>query len=94
VAGVELGAAVGGLDVLLRARIRVPEDVSVVGYDDSRLARLSHVDMTTVDQDAPAQARGAVQAAIETPRRRPRRSRRVVLPPRLVARSTTAAPRS
>ena len=30
-----------------------PAEISVVGYDDSTLARLAHVDLTTVNQDAP-----------------------------------------
>jgi DNA-binding LacI/PurR family transcriptional regulator len=33
--------------VLHRAGLTVPGDISVIGYDDSRLARLSHVDLTT-----------------------------------------------
>ena len=40
--------ATGVLDVLHRAGLTVPGDISVIGYDDSRLARLSHVDLTTV----------------------------------------------
>ena len=44
--------AVGVLDTLRRAGIDVPGDVSVVGYDDSRLARLAHIDLTSIAQDA------------------------------------------
>ena len=36
----------------------------MVGYDDSALARLAHVDLTTVSQDPPAQAAAAVTAAV------------------------------
>jgi DNA-binding LacI/PurR family transcriptional regulator len=57
--------AVGVLDELRRSGVAVPGQVSVVGYDDSRLARLAHVDLTTVRQDAEELARLAVQAAIE-----------------------------
>lgn len=55
--------ALGVLDTLSRAGLRVPEDVSVAGYDDSRLARLAHVALTSVDQDAPRLARLAVERA-------------------------------
>lgn len=85
--------ALGLLDVFLRAGVRVPDDVSVVGYDDGDLARLTHVDLTTVNQDPAAQARGAVAAALERlddDRAGP--TERVVVP-RLVVRSTTAPPR-
>jgi DNA-binding LacI/PurR family transcriptional regulator len=37
----------------------------VVGYDDSMLARLAHVDLTTVSQDAGQQAAQAVDLAVE-----------------------------
>jgi DNA-binding LacI/PurR family transcriptional regulator len=42
----------GVLDTLTRARIDVPGDISVAGYDDSEIARLSFIDLTTVRQDA------------------------------------------
>ena len=40
--------ATGVLDVLHRAGRTVPGDISVIGYEDSRLARLSDVNLTTV----------------------------------------------
>jgi DNA-binding LacI/PurR family transcriptional regulator len=43
--------AVGVHDVPLRAGVAVPEEISVVGYDDSSLARLAHINLTTVAQD-------------------------------------------
>jgi len=43
-------SAVGFLDAALRLGVRVPEALSVVGHDDSLLARLAHVDLTTVSQ--------------------------------------------
>ncbi|MFF3332879.1 hypothetical protein ACFYWX_25520 [Streptomyces sp. NPDC002888] len=33
--------------------IAVPGDISVGGFDDSHLARLAHIDLTTVGQDIP-----------------------------------------
>jgi DNA-binding LacI/PurR family transcriptional regulator len=85
--------AVGLLDRLARLGVDVPGDISVVGYDDSTLARLGHVDLTTVSQDAPRQAEEAVAllaSRLDDGRTDPRE---VVLPPRLVIRSTTAPPR-
>jgi DNA-binding LacI/PurR family transcriptional regulator len=85
--------AVGALDALSRAGVRVPGDVSVVGYDDSALAQLGHIDLTTVNQDAGRQARLAVGAAVERLETGRARGRAVVLPPRLVVRGTTAPAR-
>ena len=42
----------------------MPGAVSVIGYDDSRLARLTHNDLTTVAQDAGEMARLAVEAVV------------------------------
>ena len=84
--------ASGVLDVLVRSGVEVPGRVSVVGFDDSSLARLAHVDLTTVAQDVARLADLAVGRAIsrlegeETPGE-------TVVAPRLVVRGTTAAPR-
>ncbi|MEV7626331.1 LacI family DNA-binding transcriptional regulator [Actinoplanes sp. NPDC089786] len=82
--------AVGLLDAFLRAGVDVPGAMSVVGYDDSTLARLAHIDLTTVNQDAPAQARHAVAAAVSRLDERRTDRVEVVLEPRLVIRGTTA----
>jgi DNA-binding LacI/PurR family transcriptional regulator len=81
--------ATGVLDTLIRAGLTVPRDISLVGYDDSRLARLTHIAMTTVGQDAPAMGRHAVQRAIEELTGAPAGDREMVLPPHLVVRATT-----
>nr|WP_245598477.1 LacI family DNA-binding transcriptional regulator [Glycomyces arizonensis] len=57
--------AIGLLDVFTRAGVKVPEQVSIVGYDDSHIAGLSHIDLTTVRQDVPRLAHLAVRAADE-----------------------------
>ena len=87
-------AALGLMDVLIRSGVRVPQDVSVVGYDDSSLAQLAHVDLTSVNQDAQQQAEGAVQAAIERVEGQRAQARELVLEPRLVVRGTSAGVRA
>ena len=85
--------ATGVLDVLRRAGLAVPGDISVVGYDDSRLARLSHVDLTTIAQDTEQITTLAVARAVDRLDGNPVARRELVIPPRLVVRSTTAPPR-
>ena len=85
--------AVGLLDAFTRRGVAVPGAVSVVGYDDSMLARLAHVDLTTVSQDAQQQAERAVGLAVERLEGRRAAPREVVLAPHLVVRGTTAPPR-
>ncbi len=82
--------ATGVLDALVRHGLRVPDDISVVGYDDSRLAKASHVQMTTVSQDAPQLARAAVDAALRLGAGA--EPAEIVLTPRLIARSTSGRP--
>ena len=85
--------AVGVLDVLRRAGRSVPGEVSVAGFDDSRLARLSSVDLTSVAQDVEQLTTLAVGRAVARLDGRPVGQRELVVPPRLVVRSTTAPPR-
>ena len=86
-------SAVGLLDALARRGLPVPGAVSVVGYDDSLLARLAHVDLTTVSQNARQQAEQAVALAVDRLENSRPTTREIVLAPRLVVRSTTAPPR-
>lgn len=79
--------ATGALDSAARTGLRVPTDISIMGYDDSRLARVPHVQMTTVSQDARELARAAVDLAIE--QLEGSAPREIVVEPRLVVRETT-----
>jgi DNA-binding LacI/PurR family transcriptional regulator len=81
-----------GLLFELRARARVPEDLSVVGYDDSHIAGLSSVGLTTVAQDSPALASAALGLAVSRAEAGPGGPlpTEIVVPPRLVVRRTTA----
>ena len=53
--------ALGVMDVLIRSGVSVPQQVSVMGFDDSPLAGLAHISLTTVRQDCVALARAAVE---------------------------------
>jgi DNA-binding LacI/PurR family transcriptional regulator len=84
--------ALGFLDALNRVGVDVPGAISVVGYDDSTLSRLAHVNLTTVSQDARRQAEHAVAAAVERLDDARTAQREVVLSPHLVVRGTTGVP--
>ena len=47
-----------------RLGIRVPEDLAVIGYDNSPMAALSMVDLSSVDQDGPRLGKLAADALI------------------------------
>lgn len=80
------------LDTLRRSGVDVPGRVSVVGYNDDRLAGLAHIDLTTVRQDADALARGAVRAVAARLDDGDTAPADRLLPPHLVVRGTTGPP--
>lgn len=85
--------AFGLLTSLARAGVAVPETISVVGYDDSRIAQLPFVQLSSVRQDAGLMGEMAVRAADERLSGRRATPREIVLEPRFVPRATTGAPR-
>lgn len=85
-------SALGLLDVLTRAGLDIPGDLSLVGFDDSRLSDYPRIDLTTVHQDADGLARHAVRLAVELLERRCTGPKEVVLEAELVVRGTSAAP--
>ena len=85
-------SATGVLDVLRCAGVNVPGDMSVVGFDDSRLARLSHIALTTVAQDTQQLTSLAIARAAARLGGASISERELVVPPHLIIRSTTAPP--
>ncbi len=86
-------AAVGLIDALIRCGVDVPGRISVVGYDDSTVARLAHINLTTVSQNTHQLTEHAMTALIERLENHRTDKHEVVVPPRLVIRGTTAPPR-
>jgi hypothetical protein len=87
-------AALGALEALDAAGLRVPQDVSVVGYDDITSSHSSRVALTTVAQPSVEMGQTAVNLLIERAQAGRTEARHIVLPPRLVVRGTTAPPLS
>ncbi|MCX5336574.1 MULTISPECIES: LacI family DNA-binding transcriptional regulator [unclassified Streptomyces] len=85
--------ATGVLDLFLRSGVAVPGDISVVGFDDSHLARLAHIDLTTVGQDIARLAGLAVGRAVARLEGAEIPAGEQVITPRLVVRGTSAPPR-
>jgi DNA-binding LacI/PurR family transcriptional regulator len=81
--------AVGALGALRAAGLRVPEDVSVVGFEDAPIAMSSHPPLTTVHQSPEQMGREMVALLLETmaapEQDRPGR----MLPTRLVVRASS-----
>jgi len=84
--------ALGALDTLMRAGISVPQNMSVVGYDNSRIARISYINLTTVAQNPHLLTRLAVQRAIARLENQSPDPRDQLVAAELVVRTTTGPP--
>ena len=87
-------SALGALDALDVAGRRVPDDVSLVGYDNTFVAALRHIGLTTVDQGRDQIGRLAVEMLIERVEGGRTSARHLTTTPTLVVRNTTAPPRT
>lgn len=58
--------AIGVIEGLTRAGVRVPEEVSVVGVDDTVAGRLNRPKLTTIVMPTPAAGRSAVDLLLQT----------------------------
>lgn len=87
--------AAGVLRAAEDAGVRVPEDLSVIGFDDTPLARRLRPQLTSVHQDISGKGRAAAAALVGAIARRrggPGEAQHVMLPTNLVVRASTAAP--
>ncbi|WP_238431435.1 LacI family DNA-binding transcriptional regulator [Streptomyces cavernae] len=81
--------AAGALRVLRESRRRVPEDVAVVGFDDSAVATTTDPPLTSVHQPIEEMGREVARLMMARLGREAARERKVVFAPRLVVRGTT-----
>ncbi len=81
--------ALGALDVLRAAGRRVPEDVAVVGMDDTDLAAASWPSLTSVSLGSAERGRAAAELLLDRLTNGDREPRVVTVPPHLVVRAST-----
>ncbi len=89
-------SAIGATRALHEAGLRVPQDVSVVGFDDVQSAAFQNPALTTVRQPLRTMGMLAAEAIVRqilTPAERPS-SRQVMVDPELVVRESTGPPQA
>ena len=88
-------SAIGAIRALHEAGMRVPRDVSIVGFDDVQSAAFQNPALTTVRQPLRTMGMLAAEAIVRqiaTPSEHPS-SRQVMVDPELVVRESTGLPR-
>jgi LacI family repressor for deo operon, udp, cdd, tsx, nupC, and nupG len=86
--------AMGVIQTARRRSLRIPNDLSVVGFDDIRFARCVDPPLTTVAQPMRAIGEGTVRLLLHILSGAPRAPESVTLPHTLTVRSSTAPPHS
>ena len=87
--------ALGVLQEMTLRRIKVPQDIAILGYDDIEFAGAAAVPLSSVRQPREQLGRAAAELLLEEANRPDRHEHRhVVFEPDLVVRESTARPRS
>ena len=87
------GIAIDLMDSLERRGLRIPQDVSVVGFDDVPLAAHNRIRLTTVRQDAATMGARAAELLIAAINEGRHVEQRLLLRGELIVRESTAPPR-
>jgi len=87
-------SAIGAMRAVLAAGLRVPEDVSIVGFDDLPVSAHREVPLTTFHVERAEMGCSAVRALLDGASRGERGGRRLSIGVQLVERGSAAARRS
>ncbi|MDT7804925.1 MAG: LacI family transcriptional regulator, partial [Actinomycetota bacterium] len=85
--------AMGVLTALSEAGLSVPGDISLAGYDNTNVAALGPISLTSVDQAGHHIGTDAARLLLARIADRARPAAQIKLSPKLVPRRTTAPPR-
>lgn len=67
---------------------KIPDDISIVGFDNINLCKLTSPNLTTIHQDASLKGKLAVEILIDLLEKKPVKSREIILPIKLVERDS------
>jgi LacI family transcriptional regulator len=87
-------SAIATVGVAAELGLRVPEDLSVVGFDNIPESALTSPPLTTVEQSIREMGRLAIELLVKLIRGEPIEQTHITLDTKLVLRSSTAGPRS
>lgn len=85
--------AMAAMDAVREKGLRVPEDISILGFDDIPQASLVRPALTTVRQPLEQMGRVATQMLMEILKHPDNKPKRIELPTELITRDSTAKPK-
>ena len=85
--------AFGVLEAARKYNIQVPEELSIIGYDDHPLSSLFYPGISTVRQPVEEMARSGVELLQDIIREKQRRITKIMLKPSVILRGTTLKPK-
>lgn len=87
--------AIGAIEAVLAAGLRIPQDIAIIGCSNHPLAEALRTPLSTIDQDPRMLGEKSAKAMVALLEKNGKngRSRRVVLKPKLVVRATTQSVR-
>src|SRR5699024_1511765 len=80
--------AIGAMQGVRRHNLQIPEDISIVGFDNSILAQMSYPPLTTVAQPIDEMAQKVIELLVNSLEKENDVTQRVVLAPKLTVRSS------
>jgi LacI family transcriptional regulator len=81
------------MDAIRSRGLRIPEDISVIGFDNIQQSAMVHPPLTTVQQPLDQMGRVAIQLLLGVLKDPSKNAGRIELPTELIVRSSTSAPR-
>ena len=85
--------AVGAYQACVSRGLRIPEDISIVGYDDIVLSEIPDRPLTTIHQPTELLAKESVELLLQLMDAPNHHKKDIILQPRLVIRESTCPPR-
>jgi LacI family transcriptional regulator len=86
--------AMGVMDAVRSRGLRIPDDISIVGFDDIPQAAVVRPALTTVNQPLEKMGRVATQMLLDLLRQPEKETGRIELPTELVIRDSCQSPHS
>jgi LacI family transcriptional regulator len=84
--------AIGAMRAIFEADLRIPEDISIVGYDDIPFASFIHPSLTTISQSARSIGTESAQLLLKRLRNPQETPQRIIMNPKIIIRHSTSKP--